>query len=136
MSQEILPPVFLWDPDDLAVLPSLAEASSWLEPIDAADGRTRAWDSTGLPLAVRVEGRITGRRWIDQTGARTVITAGTPGAEHVEAFRSALVTFLTEIGREIGDPARWTLQDLVQEAAYSLPSRLPDRYWFVAVSGQ
>jgi hypothetical protein len=133
VSQGILPPVFLWDPNDLAVFPSLAEAASWLEPIDAADGRTRAWDSTGLPLAVRVEDRITGRRWIDQTGARTVITAGTPGAEHVEAFRSALVMYLTEVGRQIADPPEWTLQDLVQEAVYTPLARLPGRYWFVAV---
>lgn len=133
VSQEILPPVFLWDPNDLAVFRSLAEAASWLEPIDAADGRTRAWDSTGLPLTVRVEGRITGRRWIDQTGARTTIAAGTPGAEHVEAFRSALVTYLTEVGREIADATEWTLQDLVQEAVHTPQSRQPGRYWFVAV---
>jgi hypothetical protein len=131
----IVPPIFVWDPDDLAVFRSVAEAQSALEPIDVVEGRwAEAWDATGRPLSIRVEGRVSrGRFWIDQTGALVVITAGERGSEHVEKFRAALVTYLRAIGRDVREPGEWSQEELISEATTWPPMQGPDRYWFIAV---
>ena len=109
----LTPPVFIRG-DDLLIFASIADAESWLEPVDVSPDDS-AFDAEGRALHVRVRGEVK-RSWtgIDQRGARVEVVVAEENPMHVDELRTELLRWLTAV--EGSPPPSGELHDLVQLA--------------------
>lgn len=92
----ITPPVFVRS-DDLYIFDTVADAESWLEPVDVEPDK-HGYDAEGRALLVRVVGKVK-KGWlgIDQSGARVEVSLAEESPTHAEELRGELVRWLTAI---------------------------------------
>jgi hypothetical protein len=107
-----VPPIFVWDSNDLTVFESVEAACGYLEPENTISGRQPAFDSVGRLLVfgpdrvpVRAFGVVLWSR------RRMALIESEPRPTHAEELRTILVAAL--------GPAEWAsspLVDLVEAA--------------------
>jgi hypothetical protein len=120
----MIPPIFIRS-DDLCVLPSKADAESWLEPVDVQPGE-HGYDAEGRLLHVVVRGHVKHGRFggIDQSGARVELVLAEEVPHHGEELRAVLAEWLARAEaasvKEELDAA--TLEELVARAARYAPA--------------
>lgn len=104
-------PIIVAEGRDVALFVSVAEAESYLEPIDAADGIYRGYDAEGRLLKVEPDG----------SGVRVRAAEGSPG--HVGELGDLLRGFLERVGEPV-DPGcdLWGLVAACDEYGVETPA--------------
>jgi hypothetical protein len=118
------PPIFIVS-DELYVLPSKADAETWLEPVDVAPGE-HGYDAEGRLLHVVVRGHVK-HGWfgsVDQSGARVELVLAEEIPHHREELRAVLAEWLAraEAASAKEELAAATLEELVARAAPYAPA--------------
>jgi len=113
ISTKLIPPIFVWEPRDLVVFPTIDDACRYVEPEDV--GRVVGFDSAGTkfhfgPAAIPVT--AFGKKLGTRRGVSVDWAQVSPSRE--AELKEVLQIALTEVGRTFNSEA--SLQDLIGTA--------------------
>lgn len=109
---EAIPPIFIWEPGDLAILASVAGVSSHLEPLDVKDATYTAYDSQGRRLRLgvdKVRRRVLGFSVFVE---RVVVHDVEESPEYRQELHEILVKFLGRLGEKTSTLDSLSLREL------------------------
>ena len=101
-NNNIVPPIFIVDDEDVIVLASVAKAENWIEPVDVKLGGFVAFDAEGRLL------RFNATHW------RVTVTAAELEVTHASQLEAALRAYLVASHEEIGADSTCDLPCLVE----------------------
>ena len=114
MSQRPSPPIFVWEPNDLASFGSVEEAESYLEPIDVRNNLYSAYDVEGRRLTLGIT--ASSKKSLFGSPIDRVTVACEEGAPpNRDELRAIFVKYLTSLG-QLRDAAALSWEELVAAA--------------------
>jgi hypothetical protein len=120
-----VPPIFIWDPNDLTVFSSVEEAGSWLEPVDVDGGGLAAYDS---------EGRLLRLFWTKESVRRgkqpVLIEAAEDDPIHSAELERILRTYLSALGVPGDELNKMRLPELKRSAVARAAVSKKHRSWW------
>jgi hypothetical protein len=114
LSQRPSPPIFVWEPNDLASFGSVEEAESYLEPIDVRNNLYSAYDVVGHRLTLGIT--ASSKKSLLGSPIERVTIACEEGARpNRDELRAIFVKYLTTLG-QVRDAAALSWEELVAAA--------------------
>jgi hypothetical protein len=114
LSQRPSPPIFVWEPNDLASFGSVEEAESYLEPVDVRNDLYSAYDVEGrrLTLGITASSKKSLFGWRIE---RVTIACEESARPNRDELRAIFVTYLTGLA-EVRDAAALSWEELLAAA--------------------
>lgn len=100
LTMDVATPLFLLDDGDVDVFGSLDALARYVEPVDAAGGHLRVFDSNGRRVDLRGDDVQSGSVFVG--GGRTIVEPSQPPAYELDELVEALRSFIRRVG-----PARF-----------------------------
>lgn len=116
MSDEPTPPIFVWEPADLATFDSVAEAESYLEPVDVRGELYTAYDADGRRLALGIRGEPSSFLWKKFEKEFVTIRCDDNSVSHRGELQRILTEYLVRIGSPVAEVVALSWEQLVATA--------------------